>query len=115
MARDPGWHGACDPSTRVCACNAGYALVNPATCYAESALASKAPPILELPAWAYYVGLASLLPLFVDRHGVRALFDIVTDISKDIAGAVAIGDGVAAQWRSRAIAVSCIGGRCERQ
>ena len=57
----------------------GVVLVNPATCYAESALASKAPPILELPAWAYYVGLASLLPLFVDRHGVRALFDIVTN------------------------------------
>ena len=27
-----GGHGACDPSTRVCACAAGYALANPATC-----------------------------------------------------------------------------------
>ena len=57
----------------------GVVLVSPAPCYAESALASKAPPILDLPARAYYVGLASLLPLFVDRHGVRALFDIVTN------------------------------------
>ena len=46
----------------------GVVLVNLATCYAESALASKAPPILELPAWAYHAGLASLLPLFVDRR-----------------------------------------------
>jgi hypothetical protein len=27
-----GGHGACDASTRVCACDAGYALANPATC-----------------------------------------------------------------------------------
>ena len=25
-------HGACDPSTRVCACDTGYVLANPATC-----------------------------------------------------------------------------------
>ena len=27
-----GGHGTCDASTRVCTCEAGYALANPATC-----------------------------------------------------------------------------------
>lgn len=57
----------------------GVVLVNPATSYAASALAAKAPSILKLPAWAYPFGLLTLLPLFLDRHGVRALWDIVTN------------------------------------
>ena len=31
-----GGHGACDASTRVCACDAGYALANPATCVVDA-------------------------------------------------------------------------------
>ena len=31
-----GGHGACDRSTRVCACDAGYALANPATCVPDA-------------------------------------------------------------------------------
>ena len=33
-----GGHGACDASTRVCVCDAGYALANPATCVADAYL-----------------------------------------------------------------------------
>ena len=44
----------------------GLVLVNPATSFSRSALAARAPPLLDLPEALYPLGLAALLPLFVD-------------------------------------------------
>ena len=48
----------------------GVVLVNPATCYGRSNLARDAPRVAKLPALLYPFGLISLLPLFVDKHGL---------------------------------------------
>ena len=57
---------------------AGVVLVNPATSYARSRLAAAAPRVAVLGGVVYPLGLASLLPLFVDRHSFPALLSIVT-------------------------------------
>ena len=56
----------------------GVVLVNPATCYGRSNLARDAPRVAKLPASLYPFGLISLLPLFVDKHGLPALVEIVS-------------------------------------
>ena len=56
----------------------GVVLVNPATCYGRSNLARDAPRVSRLPAFLYPFGLLSLLPLFIDRHGLPALVEIVS-------------------------------------
>jgi len=57
---------------------AGLTLVNPATCYLESALFKRAGPVSNLPRWLYPLGVLTLLPLFVDKHGLAQLAKLVT-------------------------------------
>jgi pimeloyl-ACP methyl ester carboxylesterase len=44
----------------------GLVMINAATCYDRSKLASMGPSVAELPEWLYPIGLARLLPLFND-------------------------------------------------
>jgi len=55
-------------------CNlCGIVLVNPATCYLRSSLSRLGPEIAALPEWRYPIGVAGLLPLFVDDYGLPQL------------------------------------------
>jgi len=56
----------------------GIVLVNPATCYLRSSLADLGPKVAALPDWRYPIGVASLLPLFVDDFGLSQLLLILS-------------------------------------
>ena len=56
----------------------GIVLVNPATCYLRSKLAELGPTVAALPDWRYPIGVASLLPLFVDQFGFSQLLLILS-------------------------------------
>ena len=56
----------------------GIVLVNPATCYLRSKLAELGPKVAALPDWRYPIGVASLLPLFVDQFGFSQLLLILS-------------------------------------
>mmetsp|Transcript_10145 Transcript_10145/g.15083 ORF Transcript_10145/g.15083 Transcript_10145/m.15083 type:complete len:525 (-) Transcript_10145:98-1672(-) len=51
----------------------GLVLVNPATCYDRSALASKGPSVVSLPKFLYPLGVLSLIPLFTDEYALPQL------------------------------------------
>ena len=55
----------------------GLCLINPATSYLRSTFGVKAPTVANLPAFLYFTGLASLLPLFLDEHQFPQLLRIV--------------------------------------
>ena len=56
----------------------GVVLVNPATCYLQSNLAELGPKVAALPDWQYPIGVARLLPLFVDDYGLSQLLLILS-------------------------------------
>lgn len=55
----------------------GLTLINPATCYDQSALNRDGPPVYQLPFYRYPFGLGSLLPLFTDEFSVAQLLLIL--------------------------------------
>jgi pimeloyl-ACP methyl ester carboxylesterase len=55
----------------------GLCLINPATSYLRSTFGIKAPAVANLPHPLYSAGLASLLPLFLDKHQFPQLLKIV--------------------------------------
>jgi hypothetical protein len=46
----------------------GLILINPATCFDRSQLASEGPAVSTLPKFVYPFGLLRLLPLFTDEY-----------------------------------------------
>lgn len=55
----------------------GLILINPATCFDRSQLASKGPTVSTLPKFLYPFGLLRLLPLFTDEFSVEQLLLIL--------------------------------------
>ena len=55
----------------------GLALINAATCYDRSQLASKGPPVASLPPLLYPFGLMRLVPLFTDEYSFDQLLLIL--------------------------------------
>jgi pimeloyl-ACP methyl ester carboxylesterase len=55
----------------------GLILINPATCFDRSQLASKGPAVSTLPKLLYPFGLLGLFPLFTDEHSVEQLLLIL--------------------------------------
>jgi pimeloyl-ACP methyl ester carboxylesterase len=51
----------------------GLILINPATCFDRSQLASKGPAVSTLPKFLYPFGLLRLLPLFTDEYSFKQL------------------------------------------
>lgn len=56
----------------------GVCLINPATSYLRSSFGAKAPAVAKLQGLLYLLGLASLLPLFLDKYQLPQLIKIVT-------------------------------------
>jgi pimeloyl-ACP methyl ester carboxylesterase len=55
----------------------GIVLINAATCYDRSKLASTGPTVANLPKMLYPFGLLSLLPLFADEYSIASLLLIL--------------------------------------
>jgi hypothetical protein len=55
----------------------GLVLINSATCYDRSQLASMGPPIANLPGIFYPFGLSGILPLFMDEYSFPQLIKIL--------------------------------------
>lgn len=55
----------------------GLVLINPATCYDRSSLASRGPAVANMPGLAYPFGLMQLLPLFADAFSFEQLLLIL--------------------------------------
>ena len=56
----------------------GLVVINAATCYDRSKLASMGPSVAELPKWLYPIGLTRLLPLFNDDVSFSQLLLIIS-------------------------------------
>jgi pimeloyl-ACP methyl ester carboxylesterase len=55
----------------------GLVLINPATCYDRSRLASEGPSVARLPEFLYPLGVIRLLPLFADEYSLPQLLLIL--------------------------------------